>query len=401
MNKLKNIVIVILLFIIILNIGLFTYNIFFKKNMNEKATLNSHLHDVKDVVDFIEFKYKNGKFYIEDEKILTKNDDKYENLKDIPKFYGEGYIEINDNKITDLSIQYDNYCISYKDKLVIDKKGCNYNSTSGRASEHIIKNATNDELISDTEKTDFDKSFPFSSKKYFIGDNPHNYLVYENSCYRIVNIAQNDTIKIIYENSVDKYNNCVNTSKENSGMIALMAWDNKTHSDWNNSRLHKTMETWAEEGKIDVVDVVVTIDSSRLEKADWYIGEVSTNNHSVKSNVNDERNNITTDKAYMGMINISDYQKAGARNDENVTKINGKNNYLYKPAYNWWTINPLNVEVKQNSAWQINLDGSVTPETIPFSKDFSYFGIRPVLYLKSELFLSGIGSQYNPYKIVK
>ena len=269
-----------------------------------------------------------------------------------------------------------------------------------KASEMIEFQATSDELKDDTLATGLDATKAFSSKKYFVGVNPNNYFVSGGSCYRIMSIAQNDTLKIIYEGKMNANDHCGKVASDISGYVGLLSWDEdrKKISNWNDATLNEKMKNWSEEGRMDLKNVVVLLRDDEFVDADWYIGEVKTTNETLQQDIQDERSLIATNKNKVGLINNSDYlkvscQKASGKPDDNCSK----NNYLYKPNYNWWTINAITSEGKQ--AWVVLLEGRMDHISVAYSKEFNYSGVRPVSYLDSKLKLKGSGMPTDPYRI--
>ena len=80
----------------------------------------------------------------------------------------------------------------------------------------IADGLSNGDLIEDTTTN---ASLDFASKYYFTGNNPSNYVVFNNACWRIVNIANNNDVKIVYEGKITSNSDCVGVATSDSGML--------------------------------------------------------------------------------------------------------------------------------------------------------------------------------------
>ncbi|MDD2518357.1 MAG: hypothetical protein PHG18_00460 [Bacilli bacterium] len=241
-------------------------------------------------------------------------------------------------------------------------------------------------LYEDSIDTGLDEDLPYSSKYYFRGSNVDNYLIYDNKCFRIINIAQNNALKVMYigdaqnetcENIVDK--------------IAKIKWDDQGLNIWAQSSIKTYLDKWM--SNID--------DSLIIKDATWYIGGLRFNSEqSLAIDIENERKTDLDDvviyNGMVGLINASDYMKAaerlcsvGAFNDQ---KECGLNNYLN--TKNFWTI---------NKTYNDNERSWVVENGIMQSKYTSNekFNAYPVVYLEGNIKLIGNGTIAIPYQIRK
>lgn len=298
--------------------------------------------------------------------------------------------------------QSGDYCVSQSHKngeLKIRKSICPHLSNEETIGIAIQKYSTSGELIADTTEIGLDETKPYTSKLYFRGENPNNYIIYENSCYRIMSIAQNNSVKIIYEGPKNEQGTCEGVAQNNSGYIALLAWDNdkKADNDWSTpTSLSFNMNDWVEMGKMDMKSLVVTIDKTKLATADWYIGKVD-NNETIQQDIEQERSKQT--QGTIGLITPSEYNKIMCKTSAHESNEEcKKDNYLYKDCYSWWTLNrSLDSADGNKASWSVNADGETVVWSVPYSNEFSYKGIRPVFYLKNDVLVKGIGTDFSPY----
>lgn len=257
-------------------------------------------------------------------------------------------------------------------------------------------------LYADTLETGLDPEQPFTSKYYYRGKNVNNFLLFENKCFRIINIAQNNTLKIMYIGNSNN-NSCENI--EEKPLIAV--WDENGKSEWTTSTLKTELEKWATDNNLSDSPYIVT-------DATWYIGGIKFfEGRSLSSDIKDERTSeldeVTTYNGIVGLINVSDYLKAndkpcmnGAYGDKGQC---GEDNYLNNDV-NFWTINKTYNDAKR--VWGvekslIEIDNTVVEKTLLQSKyvNNNKFNAYPVVYLKANLVLKGLGTAQNPYYIVQ
>lgn len=388
-TKHKYVVIIILLITLFL---MFPFPI--NNNLNKRTKLLEQYKKIENIIK----KYKlenNNKIIIKDGKIKTNKNIQVKLDENID---GQ-FIRVNNNLYG--QIQKDNYCIKkkYNNEINITKSLCTDIDEPANITEKIISTASEKELIDDNTNTGLDSKYPFSSRKYYIGSNPNNYIIFMDKCWRIVNIAQNNNVKLIYEGET-KDNTCTNITSNISGNIGLNTWDKflNEKGNWNKqSTLRTNMLYWIKDGSIDLKDFKMNLDLDKIANADWYIGNVNIDNSSLLDDINDERNEI--DKLQLGLPNNSDYLKVSCytSSSNSLAKCN-KNNYLYKSKYHWWTINYVNDNTK--SVWIVMQDGTIQNIPIKLSNEYYFSGTRLSLYLNSDVKIIGLGTEKNPYIVV-
>ena len=101
----------------------------------------------------------------------------------------------------------------------------------------------------------------------------------------------------------------------------------------------------------------------------------------------------------IGLIAISDYLKASTeQNCDSITKVNkdyakcSNKNWLYMSNINWWTITPYNDTTIM--LWYIGEAGFIDNNST-----INSYGVRPVIYLSSDIKLSGNGTKQQPFTL--
>ena len=214
---------------------------------------------------------------------------------------------------------------------------------------------------------------PYECRYFFTGANPNNYITFndEKAGWRIISVECDGAIKIMRSESIgsEKWDDYGNTW----GAASLNRYLNNTY--------YNTLTALAKEqiftGNFSIGK---TGGGSKLEKQ---IGE---------------ENSITWN-GKIALITASEYIRAN--NDSSCssfsslsynTRCNNTNWMFFD--YSWWTLSQLSsnigvsIAVSPSSGWSI-MDGSEIS-----------FGIRPALYLSSEVKITGgDGSQSNPYQV--
>lgn len=285
------------------------------------------------------------------------------------------------------------------------------------------ENSGVDGLYVDTKNTGKNSELEFGSKYYYSGSNPNNYIVVNKNCYRIVNIAENDSIKLVYEAAADSKGACTKVVSTKSGYVGKNTWnENNKISDaglnnWYDSQT--TIRTFLEDSS---KTLTVKGSNKTLELSDvkdyltvgtFYVGTINYDkftNQSLSKDTEQERTNGNEDtpesdvysfNSYVGLLNVTDYVKASTSEVCNsaIDGISGsancaENNYLYKSSYGFWTLNASNTRAY---VWTVNKKGVIAQTNASDTNTY----VRPVIYLNNEVVLKGIGTETNPYKIVE
>ena len=204
------------------------------------------------------------------------------------------------------------------------------------------------------------------------GANPNNFIMIDDSLWRIISIETDGTLKVISTDS-----------------LSGIGWTDDDRSNWNqNPKLNKYLnETYYASLSQNV--------KNKIQSHVFYTGNITALNNNFSEQISSERNATWTGN--VGLINASDYIKANT----NVTQCG--NNQL----------NNTNVNTCQNTNYLNNAGMTINKEDnrIIFVQDGSimsaienvqYSLLRdatPVIYLKSDLQLTGTGTQANPYQI--
>lgn len=236
---------------------------------------------------------------------------------------------------------------------------------------------------------------PYAPKYYFKGENINNYLIFSNICWRIVNITNNNSLKLIY----------YGTAKDNKCNLNLpnetIPWDELNINDWNTSSLKQIFNNWEKDNIIYNTKVDFTSEKSKIANATWYTGSVKISNRSNRDAIIDEHfdneANIKTEyTGQIGLINISDYLKATTSCNYNGAYMFkdtcGKANYLYNNK-NYWVLNK--TYGNDIHVWAVHNGGLESRK----AENPNYL-VLPSIYLKPNILIKGKGTILKPYMVL-
>ena len=217
-------------------------------------------------------------------------------------------------------------------------------------------------------------------KYTYKGANPNNYITFNNEMWRIISIGADNTIKIMRNES-----------------IGNQVWDADYSNDWETSDIKSYLnETYLP---------TITVNNDKIVSHTWSVGAVTYNNTDLAGQINDE-NGTQSQNASVGMITASEYLRANTNTEqcENMS-INNTNrttclttNWMYNivPSRGYlWTISPST----SNSISVFAVYGTSDAAGLISYSANSDRGVSPVLYLTSDITLTGDGSSGNPYVI--
>lgn len=296
------------------------------------------------------YKNKNDNVAPEENKAIVKAKE-YVNNNDA--YFNEMFKE-NDMEYrldTDILFKKNN---EYKGYVNIINNEYNYINEENLLIDKIIDNNS-------LTKTEFNEDMPFDLNYVYKGEDPKNYIKYNENIFRIIGITNSNDLKII---SIDNYNDI----------------------------------TWGKSNDINYFK------GEELEKEDsvkgiFYVGYIRSETKDLESIVkNEKRNNnytISSPKyyGYYSFINISDIISASDNcTFNNILEINKENcnSYLIDMLDNTYTSNTL----ENNKVYKINENKEIISSTLEEN-----IQAKKVIYVHGiSKYLSGDGTKDNPYE---
>ena len=221
----------------------------------------------------------------------------------------------------------------------------------------------------------------YEDGKYtYKGANPNNYITFNNETWRIISVDSNGLIKIMRNKSTNR------------------KFDSGDSNAWETSGIKSYLN--------DTYLPTITTNQDKIVSHTWSIGGVTSSNTDLADQINDE-NGTQSQSVSIGLITASEYLRANNNTEqcENLS-LNYTNrttclttNWMYDivPSYNnLWTISPL--ASSSSSVFYVAGFSSNAGGLFSYYARFSY-GVSPVLYLGSDITLTGDGSEGNPYVI--
>lgn len=256
-------------------------------------------------------------------------------------------------------------------------------------------------------------SYKYALAYVYMGKTPNNLIVFggnatEKSCFSIIGISNNDSLKMIYEGKATKTSDgytCDGLSIYRANFIKK-AWfaDNSLTGDFSNSSniIKNQLESFVSSTNMTTDASLVggnstlkltANDKTLLNNVNFYIGSLNATDNSMHDILLSEKNQVYS--AYIGIPNISDYLLSSSNANCNAKATNismncDVDNYMYTQN-NYWTLNKTGESITSNI---ITYDGIVTDKNMD-----EEHGLRPVIFLKSNIKMLGKGTTNNPYII--
>jgi len=288
------------------------------------------------------------------------------------------------------------------------------------AKGNIINNTNNPEAIKDKycNALSGDGLYKDSTEEgrcVYRGGNPNNYITFngEEAGWRIISIENDGTLKIMKTDSLsDRVFEAPNTrtaaycSNNRYGCNVWGSASTMLDASGNNveaiprevsgtayslpteeSPMTKYLNNDYYGGLTDEV-------KGQIDTHLWNVGPLDLADQPLETSVQQEKTYKWRGK--IGLINPSDYVKATTNASCTTTKvgnINCKNNNYMFMSDNYWTMSPIS---SSNSyfVWHVTSTGSMYNGSAHAS-----YGVRPVIYLTSDISLSGTGTKEDPYKV--
>ena len=242
-----------------------------------------------------------------------------------------------------------------------------------KASDTIIENGN-------LEKDEYECRY------FFTGANPNNYITFndEKAGWRIISVECDGTIKIIRDMNKD-----ISEKQWNSYYIGNNNWARPASlNTYLNSTYYNSLNATAK---------------SQIVAKDWSIGALTENNNNLEEQIKEENSNKWTGN--IALPTVSEYLRTN-NNKGSCGTLNLNNNSSGCLTTNWmdndvtnsigytWTIS---IPMGDNySTFAISYNGGV----YLYDAYQAYRGVRPTLYLSSDIQITGgDGTQNNPYTI--
>lgn len=242
----------------------------------------------------------------------------------------------------------------------------------------------------------------------FKGTNPNNLLLFDNKCWSVISVEDNDEIKIIYEGEAADSTIC--TRNGDGGSPGTWQWN--ASNNWHDEDLsvRSKLEGIASGQRWNDFKKMTRLD--KVSDHAWNVGAVTVDIYSggsIQELLEQEKNgkdpSWSTEISSkwnnkLGLINVSDVVKSstssrctsgvwGTMIGAYLPDICGNESYLVK-NYAYWTLNAVTNGNVAASSGNASNSGYLSN---------NFLGVRPVLYLDRTVEIKGNGTSDHPFVV--
>ena len=222
----------------------------------------------------------------------------------------------------------------------------------------------------------------YEDGRYFYkGANPNNYVTFNNeqAGWRIVSIEPDGTIKIM----------------RIANIIDNMVWDSYNSNSWARPA---SLNTYLNGTYYNGLNATA---QSQIVAKDWGIGAVAYNDSNMTNTINNEK--ATKWNGKVALVTVSEYVRSNSNKNScgtvkqlwNATSGQCKGTtWMYYSDNYWWTLSPYSGT--SYSVFSVNHGTGLVINDYASLKNNA---VRPVVYLSSEVTLTGSGTQSDPYVV--
>ena len=219
----------------------------------------------------------------------------------------------------------------------------------------------------------------YEDGRYFYkGGNPNNYVTFNNeqAGWRIASIEPDGTIKIMRINS-----------------ISNQYWDTSGSNNWASPASLNTYLNGTYYNSLN------SLAQSQIVSHDWSIGAVTWDNNDLAAQINNE--NGTKWNGKVALVTVSEYLRSNSNknscgsfslNNDNYSSCRNTNWMYYSSDY-WWTLS--SIAGSSDNSFFMYSGGGFGAGSVSYGST----AVRPVVYLSSEVTLTGSGTQSDPYVV--
>ena len=247
------------------------------------------------------------------------------------------------------------------------------------------------------------------------GANPNNYIEFNNELWRIISKEADGTYKILRNEVLPEQKAFDSQGARTTGYCSqgsaptsgCNAWSSTANMVGSPSEFTNESYTGSVDADSEMLTYLngeyldsITEDRDKLVSHDYNIGAVVSDNDDLVAQIEGEKAYKWNGK--VGLISHSDYINANSNQELCGTdKINYEicrnNDWMYISGSYWWTLSPR--ADYSYIVWNVTNggtlhDGNLTDNYANFSN-----GVRPAVYLTSNLSLSGSGTESDPFII--
>ncbi len=284
--------------------------------------------------------------------------------------------------------------------------------------------------VATTDEGIYSAQDDYGTSYYFRGAVTNNYVKFAGYYWRIIRINGDGSIRIIYdgtsahsngESSTDRHIGTTvyfNSRKNDNAYVGYMYGTagsssySATHTNTNNSTIKTDVDNWYKtniENKgysNKVADVIYCNDRSYYSGTGY--GTTNTNYYAKSRVINNKKPSLTCSQQN-DRFTVSDTAKGngvltypvGLITSDEIAMAGGlyntsNNNYYLYTGYHYWTMTPHDFYSGTAVVNDVRYDGSFSADGVDSTRGVR---VRPVLSLKSDISVTGTGTQNDPYVV--
>jgi len=225
------------------------------------------------------------------------------------------------------------------------------------------------------------KKEQFGDIYYFQGNVENNYVSFAGLLWRIVRINEDNTVKLILNNTTENF-------------IKMKETSNEQELNFLNSLIEEHLENWYEMHLKDFDDFIISTNYCY----DNGIVTEEENRIDYLASTRLEKEFLPTNACggmklsqKIALLTADEVMYAGINSKEN------KENFLYIPSLQeaWWTMTPNKKINNETEFYVVNQDGSLKKD----AKETANLFVRPAITLIKKAKVTGEGTKENPYVV--
>ncbi len=232
----------------------------------------------------------------------------------------------------------------------------------------------------------------YEEGKYtYKGANPNNYITFNNELWKIISIGSDNLVKIIRNELLTESR----WSSESTCANGRIEWRPEIDSGCNIWDKPALLNTYLNETYLKTIN----INSEKIVLHAWSIGNIPYGNTDLSNQITNE-NEVQSPSTSIGLITVSEYLRANSNIGQCGNFNLNNDNYETCQTTNWlnknvdyWTITARDTST-YNGVLYINNGTVGGGSTDGFPNN--YRSVFPVLYLSSDITLSGTGTEQDP-----
>ena len=260
-------------------------------------------------------------------------------------------IKYDGTKLTELVIESNNhkFTLCTNNQFVMDEEECSSEGgdisiiTTGPIKDVVLSNFPYLETNGNGCVTSTDNNYSYMGGCYIKGNPDNNYIWYSGFLWRIMGINVDGTVRLITDENVT----AIPWGEENTAEN----WDGSYAKDWLNNYFYLRLK------------------GNNIIKEETWCSETTTDENSARTTCT---NNLSTEKAKVGLLTLDEYNLAG-----------GSSSYL-NIVQEHWTMTPYNSSDAWYVAWSLNYDGDTHDLVVSYT-----FGLRAVINVNSGVTITG------------